>query len=139
MRAASLSTRIGAWTYRRFDGRAMGGTAGAPVVMLTVPGRRTGQPRSACVRAIHSDGTYLVWGTASGHPSDPDGFRNLRRARRATLQDGAQVLEVDAVELTGAERDTAWRDVVLAALPGVEKYATKSGRTIPVARLTPTA
>ena len=137
MRAATLSTRIGVWMYRRFDGRAMGGTAGAPVVVLTVAGRRTGQPRSACVRAIHADGSYLVWGTASGHPSDPDWFRNLRLARRATLQDGAQVLDVDAVELTGAERDTVWRDVVLATLPGVEKYATKARRTIPVARLTP--
>ena len=139
MGAASLSTRIGAWMYRRFDGRAMGGSADTPVVLLTVPGRRTGQPRSACVRAIRSDGTYLVWGTASGRPSDPDWFRNLRRAGRATLQDGAQVLEVEAVEVTGAERDAVWRDVVVATIPGVEKYADKAGRTIPVARLTPAA
>ena len=77
------------------------------------------------MRAIRSDGTYLVWGTASGRPSDPDWFRNLRRAGRATLQDGARVLEVEAVELTGAERDAVWRDVVVATIPGVEKYAKR--------------
>ena len=54
MGAASLSTRFGASMYRRLDGRAMGGSAEAPVVLLTIPGRRSGVPRSACVRAIRS-------------------------------------------------------------------------------------
>lgn len=40
-------------------------------------------------------------------------------------------------ELTGDERDRAWRDVVLAQAPEVLKYATKAGRPIPVAVLTP--
>ena len=140
MSAASLSTRIGVSMYRRLDGRAMGGSPEAPVVLLTVAGRRSGLPRPACVRAIHSEGgAYLVWGTASGRPQDPDWFRNLRHAGRATLQDGHDVHEVLAVELTGAERDAVWRDVVLATLPAVERYAAKAGRTIPVARLTPTS
>lgn len=137
--AASLSTRIGVSMYRRLRGRAMGGSAQAPVVLLTVPGRRSGLPRSACVRAIRSGDGYLVWGTASGRPQDPDWFRNLRHAERATLQDGADVHQVLPVELTGAERDEVWREVVLVTLPGVEKYARKAGRTIPVARLTPVA
>ena len=139
MGAASLSTRFGVSMYRRLDGRAMGGSAEAPVVLLTIPGRRSGLPRSACVRAIRSGDAYMVWGTASGRPQDPDWFRNLRHAGRATLQDGHDVHDVLGVELIGAERDEVWRDVVLATLPGVEKYARKAGRTIPVARLTPTA
>ena len=138
MGAASLSTRIGVSMYRRLDGRAMGGSPEAPVVLLTVPGRRSGLPRSACVRAIHDERGYLVWGTASGRPEDPDWFKNLRHAGRATLQDGGEVREVVAAEITGAERDEVWRAVVLAALPSVERYARKAGRTIPVARLTPT-
>jgi hypothetical protein len=40
-------------------------------------------------------------------------------------------------ELTGAERDRVWRDVVLAQAPGVARYERKAGRVIPVARLTP--
>lgn len=138
MGGAALSTRIGVSMYRRLEGRAMGGSPEEPVVLLTVPGRRTGLPRSACVRAIRSEEGYLVWGTASGRPSDPDWFRNLRHAGRATLQDGNQVHEVVAHELTGAERDAVWQDVVVARLPAVERYARKAGRTIPVARLTPT-
>ncbi len=70
--ARSLSTRTGPWFFRLLHGHAMGGTAAAPVVMLTVPGRRTGQRRSVCVRALPADDGWLVWGTASGAPRDPD-------------------------------------------------------------------
>ena len=138
MGGAALSTRLGVSMYRRLEGRAMGGSPDEPVVLLTVPGRRTGLPRSACVRAIRSGDEYLVWGTASGRPHDPDWFRNLRHAGRATLQDGHEVREVVAQEVTGAERDAVWQDVVVARLPAVERYARKAGRTIPVARLTTT-
>lgn len=137
MSMASWSTRMGAWMYRRLDGRAMGGTKDAPVVMLTTPGRRTGLPRSTCVRAIPRPEGYLVWGSASGSPRDPDWFRNLRVAGATDLQVRAEHIRASARELDAEEREQAWNDVILARLPGVAKYARKAGRTIPVAVLTP--
>ena len=135
MSMASRSTRIGAWMYRRTNGRGMGGSKDAPVVMLTTPGRRTGLPRSACVRAIRLPDGYLVWGTASGSPRDPDWFRNLRVAGETALQVRAERVRASARELQGDERDLVWNAVILAKLPGVAKYARKAGRTIPVAVL----
>lgn len=138
MSARSLSTRSGPWFFRLLRGHAMGGTASAPVVMLTVPGRRTGQPRSVCVRAIATADGWLVWGTASGAPRDPDWFRNLRAAGRAQLVVGsAEPVAVTARELTGAEREAAWHGVVLSQLPRVARYAAKAGRVIPLAVLSP--
>lgn len=137
MSMARWSTLIGAWMYRRLNGRAMGGTKDAPVVMLTTPGRRTGEPHSTCVRAIPRPEGYLVWGSASGSPRDPDWFRNLRVAGETDLQVLAERMRASARELHGEERDQAWNDVILARLPGVAKYARKAGRTIPVAVLTP--
>jgi deazaflavin-dependent oxidoreductase (nitroreductase family) len=134
--AASASTRIGVWFYRRLHGRAMGGSAEAPVVVLTVPGRRSGLPRSVCVRALRREDGYVVWGSASGRPADPDWFRNLRAAGRAQLREGDRELTVDAVELVGDQRARVWHDIV-SVLPRVGTYETKAGRTIPVARLTP--
>ena len=133
----SRSTRMGAWMYRRMGGRGMGGTAEAPVVMLTTPGRRTGLPRSTCVRALRRQEGYLVWGTASGAPRDPDWFRNLRAAGETELQVRSRSRHAWARELLGDERDEAWENAILTALPGVAKYARKAGRTIPVAILTP--
>jgi deazaflavin-dependent oxidoreductase (nitroreductase family) len=135
MSMASRSTRIGAWMYRRTNGRGMGGSKDAPVVMLTTPGRRTGLPRSTCVRAIRLPDGYLVWGTASGSPRDPDWFRNLRVAGETALQVRAERVRASARELQGDERDLVWNAVILAKLPGVAKYARKAGRTIPVAVL----
>ena len=134
---ATWSGRIGVWMYRRLNGRAMGGTRAAPVVMLTTPGRRTGAPHSTCVRALRTPEGYLVWGTGSGSPRDPDWFRNLRAAGETELQVQAAAGPARARELRGAERDEAWDGVILRALPGVAKYARKAGRTIPVALLTP--
>jgi len=136
MSMAQRSTRIGAWMYRRLNGRAMGGTEAAPVVMLTTVGRRSGTPHSTCVRAIRRPGGYLVWGTGSGSPRDPDWFRNLRAAGETELQVRSERLPASARELHDGERDEAWNDVILASLPGVAKYARKAGRTIPVAMLT---
>ena len=134
---ATWSTRLGVRSYRLLNGRWMGGTKNAPVVMLTTPGRRTGEPRSTCVRALRRPDGYLVWGTANGARRDPDWFRNLRAAGETDLQVLAERGRMSARELHGTERDEVWNDVILAELPGVAKYARKAGRTIPVALLSP--
>ena len=41
--------------------------------------------------------------------------------------------------LRGAESDAAWRDVIVATYPSFAPYEAKAGRSIAVARLTPTA
>ena len=137
MSMTSRSNQMGVWMYRRMGGRGMGGTDEAPVVMLTTPGRRTGLPRSTCVRAIRRPEGFVVWGTASGSPREPDWFRNLRAAGETELQVGSQSRHAAARELVGDERDDAWDRIILGTLPGVAKYARKAGRTIPVALLTP--
>jgi deazaflavin-dependent oxidoreductase (nitroreductase family) len=137
MSMTTWSNRMGVWMYRRMGGRGMGGTDEAPVVMLTTPGRRTAIPRSTCVRALRRPEGYLVWGTASGSPREPDWFRNLRAAGETELQVGGQTRQAWARELLGEERDDAWEHAIVATLPRVAKYARKAGRTIPVALLMP--
>ncbi len=128
---------IGVWIHRASKGRLDSGSRDVHVLMLTTPGRRTGRPRSTMVRYLDHEGGYLVWGTGSGSPRDPDWFRNLRTAATARIEVGTRAQTVTAQELVGEERDRAWREVVLAQVPEVEKYAIKAGRTIPVAHLTP--
>ena len=53
------------------------------------------------------------------------------------MQVRARQFDARPRELVGGERDAMWRDVILAEAPGVEKYARKAGRTIPVAVLEP--
>jgi deazaflavin-dependent oxidoreductase (nitroreductase family) len=105
--------------------------------MITTPGRRTGIPRSTCVRYLESSDGLVVWGTGSGSARDPDWFRNLREAEYADLQVRSERIRARPRELVGAERDAMWEDLVLAQAPEVEKYARRAGRTIPVAVLVP--
>jgi deazaflavin-dependent oxidoreductase (nitroreductase family) len=136
-RLARVGNRLGVWIYRTFDGRLSGGTKNVRVMVITAPGRRTGIPRSTCVRYLDTTDGFVVWGTASGSPRDPDWFRNVRTARVADVQVRASRLQVRPRELLGEERDAMWRNVVLAQAPGVAKYARRAGRTIPVAVLEP--
>ncbi|WP_404385429.1 nitroreductase family deazaflavin-dependent oxidoreductase [Knoellia locipacati] len=128
---------MGVWMHRFFKGRLDGGGKVGGVLMITSPGRRTGLPRSTMVRYLEDGDDYLVWGTGSGRPSEPDWFRNLRRTRESTIEIGTRSRQVRPEVLEGSDRDTVWLTTVLAQIPGVEKYERKSGRTIPVARLHP--
>ena len=136
-RFVRIGNRIGVWMYRAFDGRLASYNKSAKVLMITTPGRRTGVLHSTCVRYLDTPEGFLVWGTASGAPRDPDWFRNLRKAKIADLQIGAKTLQVRPRELLAEERDATWTNVVLAQAPEVEKYAQRAGRTIPVALLQP--
>jgi deazaflavin-dependent oxidoreductase (nitroreductase family) len=136
-RLARIGNRIGVWMYRAFDGRFASYDKRAKVLMITSPGRRSGVLHSTCVRYLETAEGFVVWGTASGAPRDPDWFRNLRKAKVADIQIGAKTLQVRPRELLAEERDATWKNVVLAEAPEVERIAQRAGRTIPVAVLQP--
>lgn len=137
-RVTRLGNRIGVGMYRLLDGRWASGLRYVPVLLVTTPGRRTGLPRSTCVRYLETADGLLVWGTGSGSLRDPDWFQNLRAAGRADVQVLADRFEASFRELAGAERDAVWRETVLAEAPEVVTFARRAGRTIPVAVLTAT-
>ena len=129
--------RFGAWAYRRTNGRGMTSRTAPRVLLLTVPGRHSTEPRSTCVAFLRSDDGYVVWGSGSGSRRDPHWFRNLRAAGQAEVQVLDRRFLVSADEYLGAERDAVWDELITVRVPGVRRYAAKAGRTIPVALLRP--
>jgi deazaflavin-dependent oxidoreductase (nitroreductase family) len=128
---------IGVWMYRTLGGRLSSGSKDVHVLMITTPGRRSGVPRSTCVRYLETPEGLVVWGTGSGSRRDPDWFQNLRHAPTAQVQVRQRKFAARHRELHGEERDTVWRDVILAEAPEVRRFEEKAGRTIPVAVLQP--
>ena len=132
-----IGNRIGVWMYRSLDGRFASGSRDVHVLMITTPGRRSGVPRSTCVRYLETSAGWIVWGTGSGSPRDPDWFENLRAVDVAEVQVRERRCSVRLRELLGDERTAMWNDVILSEAPEVAKYARKAGRVIPVAVLRP--
>lgn len=124
--------------YRRTNGRVGGHAKGRlPVLLLTVPGRRSGVPRTVPITFFEHDGGYLVVASAGGAKAEPQWIRNLGATNRAEVQVLEQRADVDVRIPDRVERDWLWGDVVLARAPFFAGYEQKSGRTIRVALLRP--
>ena len=74
-----LGNRAAVWLYRVLDGRGSSGKKGVQVLVITTSGRRTGLPRSTCVRYLDTPAGPVVWGTGSGSRTDPDWFTQYSR------------------------------------------------------------
>ncbi|MFJ4985796.1 nitroreductase/quinone reductase family protein [Streptomyces sp. NPDC088732] len=131
--ANAVAVRI----YRSTNGRVAGSAKGVPLLLLTVPGRRTGRPRSVLVGYFPHDGGYVVTASAGGAKRDPRWISNLRAARQAHVQLGGESHVMSARITEGGTRDHLWTTVVLARAPFFGRYQEKSGRVIPVAVLRP--
>lgn len=112
------------------------GIAGLPNLMLTVPGRRSGIPRSTPLLCVPDGGTWLVAGSYFGGPRMPVWVHNLRAAELAHVRVGRREVDVVAEELSGEERAAAWR-TMLATWPNYATYEARTERLIPVFRLRP--
>lgn len=125
------------WMYRRSGGK-IGGRArgGSLVLLLTVPGRRSGLPHTVPVAYVERDGAFYLAATAGGRPKEPQWVRNLRAASTATIEVGRERKTVSVEVLRGAEGESAWKDVIVGTYPSFAPYEAKAGRKIAVARLT---
>jgi deazaflavin-dependent oxidoreductase (nitroreductase family) len=119
MRAAPFIIRV-----ERFVRRLSGGThgvldvAGLPSVELTVTGRRSGVPRTVSLLYVpDGPGAYLLVGSNWGRPEHPSWSANLSAADHAEMHSGGERFEVKVRQLTGDERERAWRRAV-AYWPG---------------------
>jgi len=85
-----------------------------PNGLITVRGRKTGEPRTTGVAIINVEGRRWVWAPWG----DVNWVRNLRAAGRATIRYRGREQVVRAVELNEPERASFFRDVYV---PMVEK------------------
>jgi deazaflavin-dependent oxidoreductase (nitroreductase family) len=79
-----------------------------PNALITVRGRKSGQPRTTPVALVEIDGRRWVIGTFG----ETNWVRNLRAAGEATLSVGRRSEDVKANELAEDERIRFFRDVV---------------------------
>lgn len=93
-----------------------------PAMVLTVPGRKSGQPRSTPMTPFEfQDGLYVV----AGYPG-ADWAANARAAGTGTLRRGRRSRRVRIVELTAAEARPVLRVFAVKVPVGVA-FAKRAG------------
>jgi deazaflavin-dependent oxidoreductase (nitroreductase family) len=124
------------WIYRRSGGKTMGSLNGAPLLLLTVKGRKTGKLHTVPLGCFdHKDG-YVIVASNQGLPTDPAWYRNLQSNPRATVQLLDKVMQVTAETLAGAARRQAWQQVITTS-PNYAGYEKRTSREIPLLLLRP--
>jgi deazaflavin-dependent oxidoreductase (nitroreductase family) len=120
-----------------------GGTRGTtlrdmPVVVLTSRGAKSGKIRKSPLMRVEHDGSYAIVASKGGAPEHPVWYYNVVGDPHVELQDGPVRQDMNAREVTGAEKATWW-DRAVAAYPDYADYQAKTDRQIPVFVLEPIA
>lgn len=133
-----LFSRIHVFLYGVSGGRLGGRFKGAPVLLLTTTGRKSGKRRTNPLLYGESAGRYVVVASVGGAPKHPAWYLNLRSNANATIQVGGRKLSVRAETATPEERARLWPVMTQLYAP-YDDYQAKTSREIPIVILTPAA
>jgi deazaflavin-dependent oxidoreductase (nitroreductase family) len=140
---AIASTKAGSWLVRTLTPldrrvliRTRGkytvlGPIGAPTLLLTTIGAKSGQPRVSPLLYCRDEDLLLVIGSNFGQARHPAWTANLRANPRATVTIGGVDVPVRAVQLDGPERERAI-DAFIALTGVYAAYLSRTDREIRV-------
>lgn len=120
--------------FRANGGAVGGGFAGAPVVLLTTTGAKSGKTRVNPLVALLEGDRLYVFASKAGADSNPDWYYNLLAHPVVGVEFGADRFDADAMPVTGPERDRLYAAQV-ATMPGFGDYERATERVIPVIEL----
>jgi deazaflavin-dependent oxidoreductase (nitroreductase family) len=106
------------------------------VIVVTVRGAKTGQPRRIPLMRVEHNGSYAAVASKGGSANTPSWYYNLKANPNVLLQDLTTIGDYLARELVGDERAIWWNRAVNAFEPFAD-YARKADRLIPVFVLDP--
>ena len=120
--------------FRANDGVVGGQFEGAPILLLTTTGAKSGQPRVSPMMYRPEGERLFVFASKAGAPTNPDWYHNLVANPEVTVEVGAERFTAVASVVTGAERDRIYAEHS-ANYPGFAEYQAQTDRVIPVVAL----
>jgi deazaflavin-dependent oxidoreductase (nitroreductase family) len=109
---------------------------GAPILILTTTGRRSGEERVKPLIFGEDDGRYVVVASKGGANHHPAWYLNLRADPDVHVQVKADRFRARARTAEGDERERLWRRMA-EIWPPYDDYREKTDREIPVVVLEP--
>lgn len=116
----------------RANGGAVGGQfEGAPLLLLTTTGAKSGEPRTTPVVYQPDGDRYVIFASKAGAPTHPAWYQNLLAHRAATVEVGSDKFDADVTVAEGDERRRLF-DRQVELMPTFGDYQRKTTREIPV-------
>jgi deazaflavin-dependent oxidoreductase (nitroreductase family) len=120
--------------FRANGGKVGGQFEGAPLVLLTTTGAKSGRKLTTPVMYLADGDRQIVFASKAGAPTNPAWYHNLIANPRVTVELGEATFEAEATPVTGEERDRLY-DKQARLYPGFAEYQEKTTRVIPVVAL----
>ena len=120
--------------FRENDGKVGGQFEGAPLVLLTTTGAKTGKVRTNPLVSLVDKDRVVIFASKAGSPTNPDWYHNIVANPRVTVEQGTERYEADASIVEGAERERLF-STQKERFPGFADYEAGTDRVIPVVAL----
>jgi len=117
--------------FRANEGKVGGMFAGAPMMLLTTTGAKSGQTRVSPIVYTTDNGRMVIIASKGGAPTHPDWFHNLRANPEVTVEVGTETFPARATVPEGTERQRLF-DQMASQMPNFAEYQRDTTRQIPV-------
>jgi len=120
--------------FRSNKGKVGGMFEGAPLLLLTTTGAKSGQQRISPLVYLPDGEHVFIFASKGGAPTNPDWYHNLVAHPHVTVEVGTEQFEATAVIVEGEARDQIYTKQE-QRMSNFADYASKTTRKIPVVEL----
>lgn len=104
---------------------------GAPTLLVTTTGRKSGLPRRTALIYRQDGDNYVIVASQGGADVHPAWYFNLLANPEVTVQVKGETFTARARTATGEQRQRLWK-LMAEVWPAYDTYQTKTDREIPV-------
>ena len=117
--------------FRDNNGKVGGQFAGAPLLLLTHTGAKTGQSRTSPLVYTRDGDRLVIIASKGGSPKHPHWYLNILAQPQVTVELAGETFQGRAGVVQGEERARLFR-AQADLMPNFDDYAAKTDREIPV-------
>lgn len=117
--------------FRGNGGKVGGQFAGAPMVLLTTKGAKSGKTYINPLVYSRDGDKYVIIASFAGGPKNPSWYHNLVAHPTPTVEIGGERFQAKATFPSGAERERLFNQQA-SQMPIFNEYRKKTARQIPV-------
>jgi deazaflavin-dependent oxidoreductase (nitroreductase family) len=122
--------------YRETNGEKGFIWNGAPILLLTAKGRKSGKPRTIPIIFTPYGNSYVIIASKGGSPTHPKWYLNIVDEPRVQVQVKGDRFEAVARTAASPEREQVWAEA-LKIWPNYDIYKSRTSRQIPVVVIDP--